>query len=138
MEDRKDISILFYQHLAKLFYAIAYADKKLNKVEVEIMKKEISLWSMNYENIETHEEINMKHHITSTFEMLSIEEKHAQKCFDDFIMFKQNHESLFTKSTKNAILKIAGKIASSFSNLNKSELIMLAKLSIEFKEKTEE
>jgi hypothetical protein len=130
-EEHKIIS--FYQHLGKLFYAIALADKKIKKVEFEMLKKQISLLNVNENLIATAPEIDIEHHITSTFAILYIEETAAKTCFDDFITFKKTYESLFTPSLKNSILKIAGKIASSSANLNKSELMMLAKLSIELK-----
>lgn len=43
------------------------------------------------------------------------------------------NKSLFTENRKRLILKTANAIASSFSNRNKSELIILAKLDIELK-----
>ncbi|QHI35640.1 hypothetical protein IMCC3317_09860 [Kordia antarctica] len=133
MDSKQHLAISFYQHLGKLFYAIALADKKIKKVEFEVMKKHISLLNMEENLIAIDIKINIEHQITSTFNMLYFEETDAQTCFNDFVTFKRTYESLFTASLKNTILKIAGKIASGFSNINKSELMMLAKLSIELK-----
>jgi hypothetical protein len=131
MDLKEHIAIVFYQHLSKLFYAIAAIDKNIQKVEVEALKKECSEFNTNLSIFNTN--IEIEHHITATFDILYFEETDAQDCFDDFIAFKKEYEVLFTPSLKKEILRIAGKIAASFSNLNKSELMLLAKLSIEFK-----
>ncbi len=134
MELKEQKAVVFYQHLGKLFYAIALADKKIKKEEFEVMKKEISLLSMSENYSVTDAEIDIEHYITTTFKILYFDEATVEACFDDFIAYKRANESLFTTSIKKAILKIAGKIAASFSDVNKSELILLAKLSIEFKQ----
>lgn len=130
-------AVVFYQHLGKLFYAIALADSKIKKEEFEAMRKEISLLSMS-ENVKiTDAEIDIEHQITSTFKILYFDKATSDDCYEEFIKYKRNNESLFTAEIKKAILKIAGKIAGSFSDVNKSELILLGKLSIEFKEKSD-
>lgn len=133
MDSKEHIAIVFYQHLGKLFYAIASIDKKIQKVEVEALKKEISIFHTNTNSSIFNANIDATHHITATFDILYFEAADAQTCFNDFIAFKKNYETLFTTSLKKEILEIAGKIAASFANLNKSELMLLAKLSIEFK-----
>jgi hypothetical protein len=136
MDDKQHIMIALYQHLGKLFYAIASSDKKIQKQEVEVLKKEVSVFNTN-ENLNiSNSIIDVEHYITGTFDILYFEDADAETCFDDFITFKKEYETLFTTSFKKKILEIAGKIAASFSNLNKSELMMLAKLSIEFKKTT--
>jgi hypothetical protein len=134
MDLKQQKAVVFYQHLGKLFYAIALADKKIKKEEFEVMKKEISLLSINNDLRITAAQIDIEHHITATFKILYFDKATVKSCFDDFITYKRAHESLFTTSIKKAILKIAGKIAASFSDVNKSELVLLAKLSIELKE----
>ncbi|AXG70757.1 hypothetical protein KORDIASMS9_03003 [Kordia sp. SMS9] len=133
MDVTSQTAVVFYQHLGKLFYAMALADKKIKKEEFQAMKKEIALLSLSENYTITDAEIDIEHHITSTFKILYFEKATSQACFDDFVTFKRKYESLFTPSIKKAILKIAGKILASFSNVNKSELMLLAKLSIEFK-----
>ncbi|WP_298423359.1 hypothetical protein [uncultured Kordia sp.] len=133
MDVTKQTAAVFYQHLGKLFYAIASADKKIKKEEFEAMKKAISLLSLR-ENLHiTNTSTDIEHYISTTFKILYFDNVSAETCFDDFVTFKNKHEALFTESIKNTILKIAGKIACSFSDVNKSELILLAKLSLELK-----
>ena len=57
----------------------------------------------------------------------------SKTCFNSFLNFLNMNKSLFTENRKTLILKIANAIASSFSNRNKSELIILAKLDMELK-----
>ncbi len=128
MNRAKDVTVSFFQNLGKLYYAIAAADKKVTKEEYNALLK---LINNEWERIET--DIDVKYHIISTFQSLYLDDYKAQTCFDAFITFKKNNEILFTNAIKKQILKTAGSIASSFSNQNKSELIMLATLSIEFK-----
>ena len=134
MEDKKEELMLFCKHLGKLFYAVSLIDNKIKKEEFQAMEKAITseLYSMN--NTVLMEDTTANETIINTFKQLYFDKAEAQQCYDDFISFKSKNESLFTKEIKKVVLKIAGKIASSFSGVNKSELIILAKLSIAFKE----
>ena len=49
------------------------------------------------------------------------------------MFYKKKHNALFTDKVKGLIMKTAGQIASSFAGVNKSELLMLAKLDMELK-----
>ena len=134
MDLKPQAAVIFYQHLGKLFYAVALADKKVKKEEFETMKKEISLLCVSENYQITKLKIDIEHHITSTFKILYFDKATVEDCYNDFVDYKRANEVLFTKSIKRMILKIAGKIAASFSDINKSELILLAKLSMEFKD----
>ncbi len=132
MTPSKNTVKAFHQHLGKLFYAIAATDncvreEELNKL-IEIVKKD---WlASNY--IEDHFKTEAETSIINTFKWLhSTNEYDAETCFNSFIVFINKHTSLLTKDMKSLIFKTARAIATSFSNVNKSELIMLAKLNIE-------
>ncbi len=72
--------------------------------------------------------------IIETFNWLCEDEEYnAEACYNSFINFKKENESIFTDHINTLILKTVGKISASFSGQNKSELIMLAKLNIELK-----
>ncbi|WP_420572906.1 hypothetical protein [Kordia sp.] len=122
----------FYTHLGKLFYAVALADKKLQEGEFRTLKNELSTSNSLTELLALDKEVDGKHYILSAFTLMFADKIDPRTCYDDFIAFKTTNEHLFTDSLQKRILKIAGKIASSFSDRNKSELIMLAKLSLEF------
>lgn len=123
-------SIDFYQAIGKLFYAIACADKNVHEDEYnkfkDIVKKEWILFDDFCPND--------VHQIKIVFDWLNKNKKgHPEKWFNDFLLYKNNNEHLFTNSIKQLILKTANAIAYSFSNINKSELILIAKLDLELK-----
>ncbi|MEM6686238.1 MAG: hypothetical protein AAF617_10680 [Bacteroidota bacterium] len=127
-------AVVFYQQLGKLFYAMALADKKIKRVEFDTMQNEISLLGMRDDLRISDADIDIAQQITTTFKILYFDKATVDACYQDFVTYKRTHESLFTPEIKKTVLKIAGKIAGSFSDVNKSELILLAKLSMEFKE----
>lgn len=133
MDYKQHITIALYLNLGKLFYAIALSDKKIQSEEVITLKKEISIFNKKTSLSILNPKIDIENYIITAFDMLYFEVADVQTCFDDFIAFKRGNEALFTASLKKEILEVSGKIAASFSNLNKAELMMLAKLSIEFK-----
>ncbi len=115
-----------YNNIGKLFYAIAKADGKLTLEEYRKLNEILDhYWlHLNLEWIAT-----TKH----AFNELYLCNAEATPCFDAFIGFYKTNPNLFTKEFKRLILKTANSIAYAFAKINKSELILLAKLSIEFK-----
>ena len=125
----------FYQNIGKLFYAIAAADKIVRNEELNALKTIVKAEWLANNNFDTEIEII----IIDTFEWLHNDNEHdSETCFNSFMDYKNANEHEFTAQIKGLILKTAGKIASSFSGENKSELIMLANLSIEFKKPFDE
>lgn len=129
---KQNTNIEFYQCLGKLFYAIAATDNYIRDEELEKLKEVLDNEWMVLDNFCTTDKAT----IINTFEwLLNDNEYDSEVCYNSFLSYKREHEELFESSMKALILKTAGKIASSFSRENKSELIFLAKLSIEFKDK---
>ncbi len=127
----KNKSYAFYQNLGKLFYAIAATDNNVDEMEYETLKKLVQSKALHFSfdntNADTVQEIVL------TFNDLQTKSYNADTSFEEFISFKRQNEVLFTDANKLTIMKAANRIASSFSYKNKSELIMIAKLDIEFK-----
>ncbi|MFK7782681.1 hypothetical protein [Psychroserpens sp.] len=123
----------FCEHIAKLFYAIACVDKRIEKVEYDVFKSKMKSIDELFNYSELKVDVDMYYHITSTFNMLYLNQFKSHQCFEDFIFYLKNNSHQFPKSVRIILLKIAGQIAASYSGQNKSELIFLAKLSIEFK-----
>ncbi|UPS90459.1 hypothetical protein [Bizionia sp. M204] len=119
----------FFQNLGKLFYAVAFADKNIVKEEFSTLVSCLDDSSFSHIFLETE----FKYHVISIFNTLYLEQSDAQKCFDEFLDYKKQNNNLFSKPINEAILKMASKLAASFSGQNKSELIMLVNLSIELK-----
>lgn len=127
------VSFDLYQHLGKLFYAIAKTDDCIRDEELKKLEEVLDNEWMILDGFNAIS----KAIITNTFKWLDKDNEYdANVCFANFVKYKRAHEALFSNDLKSLILKTAGKIASSFSGQNKSELIMLAKLSIEFKKST--
>ena len=133
MNAKKKMTLPFYQNLGKLFYAIAAVDKKVREEEFDKLKELVKKQWLNVDIIEDAYHTDAAYQIEIIFDWLNKEENlDVQACYDDFVNYKNEQKHLFTKEVK-VLLKTAGAIAASFSGLNKSELIILAKLDIELK-----
>ena len=118
----------FYTNISKLLYALAAIDGNINPGEFFTFKNSIE---KDWAKIASAKQINS---VLDTFAKLKSNNAQPEKCFDEFVTYKNLNEELFTETIKTTLLKTAGLIASSFSSKNKSELIMLARLDILFKQ----
>jgi hypothetical protein len=120
----------FYQVLGKLFYAIASVDNNVQEEEYNKLKEIVNTEWILIDDFT----VDGLRQIKVIFNSLNKHKEHnPEACFNDFLAFKNKHENLFDDTIKKLILKTANAITYSFSGKNKSELIMLAKLDIEFK-----
>ncbi|MFD2724667.1 hypothetical protein [Hyunsoonleella rubra] len=134
MKTKKKLTLKFYQNLGKLFYAIAAADKQVRDTEWDKLKTMVKERWLDVDIIEDDYNTEAAYQIEIVFDWLNNEEKlNAKACYDAFINYKNEQPHLFTKAIKKLIMKTASAIAHAFAGLNKSELIMLAKLNIELK-----
>ena len=134
MKTRKKLTLKFYQNLGKLFYAIAAADHEVRNTEFEKLKELIKSQWLQLDPIEDSFNTDAAYQIEIVFDWLNNQKVlDAKKCFNDFIDYKNKQHHLFTKNVKQLILKTGSAIAASFSGINKSELIILAKLDMELK-----
>ena len=134
MKMRKKLTLKFYQNLGKLFYAIAAADHEVRNTEFEKLKELIKSQWLQLDPIEDSFNTDAAYQIEIVFDWLNNQKVlDAKKCFNDFIDYKNKQHHLFTKNVKQLILKTGSAIAASFSGINKSELIILAKLDMELK-----
>jgi hypothetical protein len=134
MIETERYSVVFYQNLGKLFYAIALADKHVDKVEYHKLREIVKNEWLPFDDYKDDYKEDAAYQIEIVFDWL-YKNKKAQpnEWFEGFLDFKKAHEKLFTKKLNKLILKTAHAIANSFYGVNKSELIMLAKLDIELK-----
>lgn len=130
----KQKTLLFYKNLGKLFYAIAAADNEVRDVELDKLKELVKKYWLEADIVNGIYISDAAYQIEIIFDWLNKEKKiDAKTCYHDFVRYKKAQSHLFTETVKKLILKTAHAIAASFSGLNKSELIMLAKLDLEFK-----
>jgi hypothetical protein len=133
MKTQKKLTLDFYQTLGKLFYAIAAADKNVHNLEFNKLKELVKKQWLDVDDTEDSYNTDAAYQIEIVFDWLNKNEFKAENCFDEFVSYKKTHSSLFTMEINKLIMKTASDIAASFSGLNKSELIILAKLDIELK-----
>jgi len=128
----KNLNIHFYQNLGKLFYAMAASDNTVREEEFTVLKEIVKSQWLDIDPIEDDFNTDAAYQIEVVFDWLNNQDDlNATSCFNDFIAYKNEQKHFFTDKIKQLILKTARAIASSFSGINKSELIMLAKLNIE-------
>jgi hypothetical protein len=134
MKANKKMTLKFYQNLGKLFYAIAAADMEVRDAEFDKLKEVVKKQWLDVDEFEDDYHTDAAYQIEIVFDWLNKQDAlNPKKYFDAFINYKNEQPHLFTNNIKTLILKTGHAIAVSFSGLNKSELIMLAKLDIELK-----
>lgn len=128
------LSTKTYQHLGYLFYAVSAADKNVVQTEIETLKKIIQQYWLPLDDTNDFYGVDAAYQIEIVFDWLQESEPIALTCYQQFEDYYKTHKSIFTPKLKKLILETAEAIAHSFSGKNKSELMLLAKLSVLFKE----
>lgn len=127
-------TLQFYRNLGKLFYAIAAIDKNVRPVEVEKIKVFVKDYWLGVDDVKDVFGTDAAYQIEVVFDWLNYDEEiDVNACYNDFISFKNKQMHLFTDEVKTLILKTGSAIAHAFSGINKSELMLLAKLDMELK-----
>tara|TARA_R110002051_G_scaffold91205_3_gene160296 strand:+ start:62065 stop:62472 length:408 start_codon:yes stop_codon:yes gene_type:complete len=123
----------FYQNLGKLFYAVAFADKRVRPEEFSKLQECVLEYWLDYDDLQDVFGSDASFLIEMVFEGVEAFEEPADEMYDAFVTYKREQPHLYTEKAKKLILDTAMAIAHSFSGLNKSELVMLGKLQLEFK-----
>ena len=119
-----------YQNLGKLFYAVAMADKHIHSVEIKKLKESIKEHWLTVDDVADEFGTDAAYQIEIVFDWLQGEEKEATFYYEEFKDFFKEYKAKFTPRIRLLIWNTADAIAASFAGLNKSELILLAKLRI--------
>lgn len=134
MRPSQDTIISFYENLGKLFYATAAADDVVEQAEFDALKKIVKTEWTKVDPVDDDFHTDAAYQIETVFDWLNNEGfSNSETCYNEFLEFKKEHPSLFTPTIKSLIIKTAGKIAASVSGINKTELMFVAKLSIDLK-----
>ena len=123
-----------YQHLGKLFYAVAAIDKTIEQAEVEKLKKIVKEKWVPLENSVDKFGEDSAYQIEIVFDWFvanDFSEDVSYQILAEFTAFKKEHPKLFSKELKDLILTTGHAIAAAFTGLNKSELVFLTKLQLE-------
>lgn len=123
---------VFFQKTGEVLFAIAISDKKIAPEEYEalqdLIQEELKLSSLG------KNEIKHINQMKNVFDWMIKNPKSADEILDEYKKFKNENPALFTPKIKYFIYKTANRIAGSYANKNKSELILLAKLHFILKE----
>ncbi|WP_229724643.1 hypothetical protein [Winogradskyella forsetii] len=134
MTTKKKMTVKFYQNLGKLFYAIAAIDGTIRPIEIEKLKTFVKEHWLKIDDIEDVFGIDAAYQIEVVFDWLNYDEEiDSDICYKDFVSYKNDQKHLFTDKVKKLIIKTGSAIAHAFSGINKSELMLMAKLDMELK-----
>jgi len=114
--------------LGELFYAVASADKKIRKEEVEAMDKIVKTEWLAFDDSYDRYGTDFVMQIEMAFYWLAENDFDPKDVIEDFRTFKQAHPDFFTEAIKILILKTADSMASAFAGKNKSELVILSQI----------
>lgn len=118
----------FYQELGKLFYAIAFADRKVHPKEVQALLKDIRDYWVKLDDQKDDFGTDAAYQIEIVFDWLESTTTQSEELFNEFEEYYKEYPSRFTPKVKSLVLHTANDIAGSFAGKNKAELIMLTKL----------
>ena len=134
MDSEKRLILKFHQNLGKLFFAIAAVDGNVRSEELDKLNEIVKNEWLSVHFVGDDLKLEAEQAIVNTFRWLRDDnEYNAEECYNSFLGFKNEHKALFTDDINKLIIKTARAIAFSFSKVNKSELMLLAKLDIELK-----
>lgn len=119
----------FYRSLGHLFYAIASADKKIRKEEIDTLNKTVKELWLSVDDYTDNFGTDSAYQIEVVFDWLLEEGVSSEDCFKNFKAFYEENTSLFNPKIKHLIIETADKIANSVAGRNKAELVVLANLS---------
>jgi hypothetical protein len=104
----------FYQNLDKLFCTIAAADNVLEEVNFNVLKEIVKKKWTKVATVDDDFHSDAAYQIETCFDSLNNEGfSDNETCFTEFIDFKEEHPSLFTKDIGSLIIKKASQIATS-------------------------
>ena len=130
-EDIIDIKTRAYQEIGKLFFAVAFADKKIHANEVKQLQETYRKAWLHKDHTTDEYGEEATHQIEIVFDFLLEEhdEINSFDMLDVFAEFKAAHPSFFTKALNKKIMDSAMAIADSYAGVNKSEMVTISKIS---------
>jgi uncharacterized tellurite resistance protein B-like protein len=121
--------VRFYRQLGKLFYGIASVDKNVREDEITKLKEIIKSEWLPLENTHDIFGSDSAYQIEIVFDWLMENDFEMDQTLINLDLFKQEHSSLFTPTVNELILKTANAIAKSFARENKSEHVLISRIS---------
>lgn len=113
----------FYSHLARLFYAVAFADKTISRKEKEEIIRLVNVYWTRDSNAFNDKEVIYTH-----LRQLIADETECTAAFESFKNFYIKNLDSFDALLNEKIMDSAYEIANATAKRNKSELTLLAQL----------
>ncbi len=126
-----------YQHLGKLFYAIAMSDKTIQDKEFEALQRCIKEYWVDYNDLNQIFKENPAHSIEAVFEGVEAFGLDGDQMYEDFVSYKKAYPLLFTAPLNTLILDTAKTIAHAFGGVESAEQKILLALEKELYSKNQ-
>jgi hypothetical protein len=128
----ENITEKLYYRIGQLLYAIAMADKKIDKKEIIALKTKVSEnWKQQSVSLDDSS-INAPLEILKAFSQMQKNVADSDSCYSEFREYYLENQNLFSLELNKLIWDTAQYIAISTAKKNKSELVILAKLRMLF------
>lgn len=121
----------FYKEFGHLLYAVAYADGKIHKSEVEALREFVLKELAPFEPTSDSSGMNQAFYAQFEFEDIADRNEAANEVFISFIMYLKKNASYINEHLKTSIIKAVEKVALAYEQTNKQEQEMIDKLKIE-------
>lgn len=128
MEPKDATMTSFYEMLGRVFYATAQADNHVHEKEVATLKQIVKDVWLDVEDATDEFDTDAAYQIEIVFDYLLENNVMVENALEELKEFKSIHASLFTEKMSKRIMDTASKIASSFAQSNKSEVVFLSEL----------
>ena len=126
---QSEINTELFEHLGKLFYAVAAVDRELHEDETLRLKKEIEKF---WKPLFTEAPYSMAYYIWHAFELARRSDATAEEAYEEFIDYYKESPQEFPEEIRTLVMDTSNAIAAAYADKNKSELILLAKLQLLF------
>jgi tellurite resistance protein len=118
----------FYTQLGNLLYAVASADGKIRKKEINSIKQIITNELVPAEDSLDPYGTDMAFYSEFQFDLNLERSTNTKAAFNSFIEYFKNHPEIFNDPVKLMVMNMAISVAVSFNGCNKSELNILTDL----------
>lgn len=117
-----------YPKLGHLFYAVAFADGKIESAEIKKLEKTVKGRWLQAEESNDEFGSNAAFQIISVFDWLAAEQISGDKAYDAFAGFLRKNREGIDAAMKNNILQTAVDISLAFRGENKDEHALMENL----------
>lgn len=131
-KSKKEQGNELYQNLGYLFYAVAMADHRVHRKELEKLNELVKEHWLAVDELEDPYGTDAAFQIATVFDWLLDQGKNGNEAYEDFEEYYSEHKPLFTPKVKDLAKATSRAIAGSFSGNNKAELVLLGRLELLF------